>query len=133
MTVISAPLPDGAELSVGQEFRRGWTLIVASAIGFGLGLSGIPFFTIGAFIDPLRTEFGWGVSAITGGLTVQYLVVMVVLPFVGNVVDRFGSRSVALVSLVLFSLCYMFGSITQRGFSSRSPAPEPWPLHGGVR
>jgi predicted MFS family arabinose efflux permease len=107
MTVISAPLPDGAELSVGQEFRRGWTLIVASAIGFGLGLSGIPFFTIGAFIDPLRTEFGWGVSAITGGLTVQYLVVMVVLPFVGNFVDRFGSRSVALLSLVLFSLCYM--------------------------
>jgi predicted MFS family arabinose efflux permease len=96
-----------AGLSAGLELRRGWKIIVASAIGFGLGLSGIPFYTMGAFIDPLRTEFGWPVSTITAGLTIEYLMVMLVLPFVGRLVDRRGARSVALASLGLFSISYM--------------------------
>ena len=41
------------------EFKFGWPVVLASAIGIGLGMSPLPFYTIGVFIAPLAQEFGW--------------------------------------------------------------------------
>ena len=46
-------------MSVGyKEFRLGWKSVFASALGIGLGLSPLPFYTIGVFVAPFIEEFG---------------------------------------------------------------------------
>ena len=89
------------------ELRRGASLVFACTIGFGFSLSGIPFYTLGVFVDPLHDAFGWSVAAIQGGLTVSFLTTMLVLPLVAWLTDRFGPRRVALTSLVAMSFAFM--------------------------
>ena len=52
------------------EFKRGWPVVVASAVGIGLGMSPLPFYTIGVFAGPLAEEFGWGLDQIMLALPV---------------------------------------------------------------
>ncbi|GGF60552.1 MFS transporter [Alteromonas lipolytica] len=87
-----------------QEFKRGWQIIFASSIGIGLGLSPVPFYTIGMFAPELAAEFGWGFGDIMIGITVMTLTVLLSSPLVGGLADRFGVRPVILASIVLFSL-----------------------------
>ena len=47
-----------SEVSSG-EIKRGWPIVSSAAIGIGLGLSPLPFYTIGIFIGPMAKEFGW--------------------------------------------------------------------------
>ena len=86
------------------EFKRGWPVVLSAAIGIGLGLSPLPFYTIGVFVQPLSQEFGWTQSQIQLGLAVMTLTVVVVSPLVGWLADRIGARPVALTSVLLFGL-----------------------------
>ena len=96
-----------------SELRRDWRLVTACTVGFGLSLSGIPFYTMGVFIDPLHAAFGWSVGQIQLGLTISYLTTMVVLPGVAWLADRFGVRRVALGALTLLGLSFMSLSLQQ--------------------
>ncbi len=98
------PPPKG---SAWTELRREWRLLTACTIGFGMSLSGTPFYTMGVFIDPLKAAFGWSVGAIQLGLTISYLTTVAVLPGIGWLTDRFGVRIVALSALTLMGLAFM--------------------------
>lgn len=76
-------------------------------IGVSVGLSPIPFYTIGMFAPELSADFGWSFSSMMGSIAVQSVVVMIVSPFAGYAVDRFGARRVAAISLGCFGLCFM--------------------------
>ena len=93
--------PDGK-----AEFKRGWQIVLASAFGIGLGLSPVPFYTIGMFAPELAREFGWGYGDIMMGLAVTTVVVFFAGPIVGNLADRYGVKKVILCSIILFSLSY---------------------------
>jgi predicted MFS family arabinose efflux permease len=95
----------------GREFERAWPLISASAIGFGLGLSGLPFYTAGVFLDPLMTAFHWKAAEVQSGLLVMLWSTIVLSPLAGLAVDRFGSRRVACLSILLFGLGFMSLSV----------------------
>lgn len=82
-------------------------VLAASAAGFGLGLSGLPFYTSGVFVTPLNKAFGWPLASIQGGLTLLLLFNVVSLPATAWLVRRFGSRPVALGAVALFSLSFM--------------------------
>lgn len=90
-----------------KEFKYGWPVVLASTLGIALGMSPLPFYTIGVFAGPLKAEFGWTIDKIMSGLVVFTLVAMVASPLVGGLSDRFGVRRVALTSMVLFSLAMM--------------------------
>ena len=90
-----------------SELRRNWRLLAACTVGFGMSLSGIPFYTLGVFVDPLHAAFGWSVGEVQLGLTISYLTTMAVLPGVGWLADRIGVRAVALGSLVLLGVAFM--------------------------
>ena len=94
-------------MSAASELRQGWALVTACAVGFGLGLSGIPFYTYGVFVAPLQASFHWSTALAQGGLTVNYLATIVTIPIVGWLADRFGARRLVLVSQVSFSLSFM--------------------------
>ncbi len=89
------------------EFREGWRVVFASAIGIGLGMSPLPFYTIGVFAKPLAAEFGWGIEQIMSGLVVFAIGAIIMSPVIGFITDRIGSRRVVLTARVLFALSMM--------------------------
>jgi predicted MFS family arabinose efflux permease len=92
---------------VESEFRRGWPVVLSAGLGIGLGLSPVPFYTIGALAPALTHAFGWGFAQVMGGLPITTAVVLVASPLVGLLADRVGVRRVALVSVALFALSFM--------------------------
>ena len=93
------------------EFRFGWPVVFASAIGIGLGMSPLPFYTLGVFVGPLMGEFGWGVDQIMLSMAFFTFSALFSSPLVGFLTDKFGPRRVALTSIVLFSLAMMSFSL----------------------
>ncbi|MET0210979.1 MAG: MFS transporter, partial [Burkholderiaceae bacterium] len=90
-----------------REFRRGWPIVLASMLGVGLGLSPLPFYTAGVLAPHLHAEFGWGMGQIFFGITITTFVVLFAGPLAGFLAARWGTRPVALGSLVLFALAFM--------------------------
>ena len=84
---------DSTQKTIGfSEFRRGWPVVVASMFGIGLGLSPVPFYTIGMLAPELHKAFGWEFGAIMTGLMIMTLAVLVASTVVGYLGDRFGVR-----------------------------------------
>jgi MFS family permease len=82
------------------ELRRGWRIVAVSAVGVGLGLSPLPFYSIGVFTKPLAEEFGWARAEIQLVLAFITLGALIGSPIVGALMDRIGVRRVVLVSVV---------------------------------
>jgi len=99
------------------EFRYGWPVVFASAIGIGLGMSPLPFYTIGVFVQPLTEEFGWGVDQIMAALPIFTFGALFMSPAIGFITDRFGVRKVVLTSIVAFSLTMMSFSLNNGSFA----------------
>lgn len=90
-----------------NEFQRGWRILLASMLGIGCGLAAMPFYTAGVFAPHLAREFGWSMGEIMAGLTITTVVVIVAAPVTGVLCERFGTRRIALVSLICFGLAYL--------------------------
>ncbi len=90
-----------------KEFKFGWPVILSSTLGIGLGMSPLPFYTIGVFAIPLSKKFGWGMDIIMGGLTFFTIAALFSSPLIGYVADKIGARKTALWSLALFGLTFM--------------------------
>ena len=41
------------------EFKRGWPIVLSALLGIGLGLSPVPFYTLGSFAPQLASDFHW--------------------------------------------------------------------------
>jgi len=96
----------------GVETPRGWLVVVSALCGVAVGLSPLPFYTIGMFAPELSHAFGWSFAALMGSIAIQSATVILVSPFAGAAVDHFGARRIALASLMLFGLSYMSLSLT---------------------
>ena len=90
-----------------RDSTRGWVVVIAAMVGVSLGLSPLPFYTIGMFAPELSREFGWSFASLMGSVTVQSVVVMGSSPLAGFAVDRYGARRVAIISMFLFGLTFM--------------------------
>ncbi|WP_199554228.1 MFS transporter [Sandaracinobacteroides hominis] len=88
------------------EFRHGWKIVLASMLGIGLGLSPMPFYTIGVLAPELKQAFGWTMGDIMGAITMTTLVTVIAGPTVGMLAGRIGVRRVALTSVLLFGLVF---------------------------
>lgn len=87
------------------EWRAGWkpglAAFVAGAIGVGLWVS-----LSSLFIEPLRAEFGWTRSQIAFAFNAS-IVVALLSPMMGRMVDKIGARIVVLGSVSLLGLAYV--------------------------
>jgi predicted MFS family arabinose efflux permease len=88
------------------EFRRGWPVLVAAALGTAFGASPIPFNSAGPFTKPLAEEFGWGRGDIQLALFWFTAAVVLTVPFIGGLADRIGVRKVAIGTLALFGVTF---------------------------
>lgn len=89
------------------EFKKGWPVVGAAALGIGLGISPIPFYTIDVMVAPLGKEFGWTPADVFIAIAVYTVCSLFTAPVIGMLADRFGARRVTLISLVTFSLSMM--------------------------
>jgi MFS family permease len=82
------------------EFRqdRAWRVVLAAWLGIALGLTALPFYSLGIFAKPLALEFGWSRSVIQSGILFSMLGVISSAWATGWLIDRFGVRPVALFS-----------------------------------
>lgn len=80
------------------EWKRGWTLVLAAAVGFSF--MSVMTTAMGAFMRPLADEFHWGRALLSIGMLIAGVSSVLFSPFVGIVIDRYGSRRLALPGLV---------------------------------
>ena len=81
------------------EFRHGWKLVLAASVGFS-------FFSVmlgaaGLFMQPLSDEFGWSRTLLSGGPSLATTMTALLGPFFGVLIDRHGSRRLALPGLIV--------------------------------
>lgn len=81
------------------EWRQHWPLVLAAS----LGVSFFSFMSpaLGLFFDALHAEFGWSRTQLSMGMTFGALLTVVGSPFVGRLIDKFGSRRLALPGVAL--------------------------------
>jgi len=90
------------EMTAAQEWRQGWKLVFASFVGF-YSFS-IMIAAMSAFMGPMGTEFGWSRTLLSAGTSVSSIVTMVLAPFLGVLVDRYGTRRIALPGVAASAL-----------------------------
>lgn len=85
-----------------EEWSQGWTVIFSASVGFSL--FSVMLSAAGIFMQPLGQEFGWNRTILSLGLTVATFVTAVLSPFFGILIDKYGSRRLALPGIVLTTL-----------------------------
>ena len=90
------------KLTAAEEWKRGWTMVMAAFIGFS-------FFSMmtaatGVFMQPLTNEFGWNRTQTTSGISIAGIITAVLSPFFGILIDRWGTRRLALPGLAAMAL-----------------------------
>lgn len=99
-------------LAESNEFRRGWRILLASMLGIGCGLAAMPFYTAGVFAPHLAREFGWSMGEIMAGLTITTVMVVIAAPVTGMLCEKYGTRKIALASLISFGLSYFLLAVS---------------------
>jgi hypothetical protein len=71
-----------AGMTAAQEWRRGWTVVLAAFVGFS-------FFSVmtaatGVFMQPLAHEFGWNRAQASSGTSIAGIVGALLSPFYGS-------------------------------------------------
>jgi MFS family permease len=99
-----------------SEWRRGWSVVVAAHLG--MTLLGIFFFTAGVFFAPLEHEFHWTRAQVSISTTIVAIAGMILSAPVGMILDKWGTRRMALfgvplVGIAFASLSTLNGSIAQ--------------------
>lgn len=92
------------------EIITGWRLLLACALGVGFGSIGFNTYAIGAFIDPLSTEFGWTRTEVQGAIAFGMGLGGFAAPIVGLTIDRLGGRAVALWGLIGVAVGYFMAA-----------------------
>lgn len=85
------------------EWARGWRTLLAASIAVSTGAAAFTY-TAGLFVKPIEATMGWNRAEIATGATLNHLAVALMMPVIGYLVDRFGSRRVGIAGLAGFGL-----------------------------
>lgn len=86
------------------EWRKYGVLPFAAM--FGYSVSVIHIYGINPYIIPVTAEFGWSRAQFTGAFTFAILIQALLAVPVGMLVDRFGSRKLGLIGVVMVCLAF---------------------------
>ena len=115
---------DSADIA---EWRAHWRIVIGAAIGMGTGI-GLYLLVASLFITHVTKEFGWSRGDIGIAGMVGFVTGALVLPILGQLLDRFGFRRVVLVCTPALALLYL-GAALQSGFYGFYLALTVW---GGI-
>lgn len=95
-----------------KKIFYGWW-VVAASFPISLYVSGIVFYGFTAFFEPLVKEFGWSYTEVSFAASLRGLEAGILAPFVGLLVDRFGSRKLILGGTILTGFGLILLSLTR--------------------
>lgn len=86
------------------EWKSGWTVVLAAGLGFAF--FSVMIGSVGLFMEPLTEEFGWSRTLLSSGPSIATATMAILSPFVGILIDRFGTRRLVLpgIALTMFSM-----------------------------
>lgn len=82
----------------------GWWIVLAAAMGLGLGTTPLVMASFSVFLKPLTAEFGWARAEVAAALTFHVAGIVLSAPLAGQLIDRFGARRLILIS---YPLCML--------------------------
>lgn len=96
------------------EWRQYWPLVIAASLAFSFTSVMTP--AAGLFMQPLGEEFGWSRTLLSSGMSITAVSTFFLSPLGGILIDRIGTRRLALPGLVLLactiaSLSLLNGSV----------------------
>ena len=91
-------------MSQQNEFKRGWAVLLGAFIGSGVGLASMVYYSTGIWIRPWQEEFGWTRAEIGFQQSISVVVMMLLAPLVGRLIDRYGLRRVTALCLLGYGL-----------------------------
>ena len=100
-------------MSARAEIKAHWPILVATAWGCGVGVTGLPFYSLSSFVKAFEVEMAWDRGAITASLLMLTIGMMIGGPIAGWLVDRLGARRVALLSIPLFAVGLLLPLLAQ--------------------
>jgi MFS family permease len=99
MTPSIAAIPRSA-----PRFFYGWVIALVSAFGLASSVAIFIPATIGLLVGPLSAEFQWATKEIFLAPTFATTATILIAPFMGAIIDRFGPSRVVAVSFLLEAL-----------------------------
>jgi MFS family permease len=93
--------PSAGGISRGNEFRGRLLLILSAAIGLSASMNAVMLYSIGSFIGPLESEFGWARGDISLAATLLTFGLFLAGPIIGLACDRWGAAVVAALLLIM--------------------------------
>ncbi|MEO5586632.1 MAG: MFS transporter, partial [Novosphingobium sp.] len=92
-----------------QEIRLNWHVLLSGAFGIALG-SSLSHYTLSLFGPPLIKDLGWSRSefALVGSIP---LATLLLIPFAGRFVDRFGTKVAAIIGFTAVPLGFVAMSL----------------------
>lgn len=100
-----------------REWRSHWRLVLTGAVG--VSFVTFPTYAVGFFFEPLEREFGWGRTIISAGVSIASIVLVVLVPIVGLLIDRVGTRRIVVPGAALAAICVA-------AFSLGNGSPTQW-------
>ncbi|WP_160289750.1 MFS transporter [Novosphingobium pentaromativorans] len=92
--------------TMASELRDGWVALLAAFTGFALSPMYLMVYSFGLFIAPLSNEFNWSRSEMGLTLTISGLLTALVSPPAGWIADRYGTRYMVPLSMLLAAGCF---------------------------
>ncbi len=84
------------------EWRQYWPLVIAASVAFSF--TSVMTAAAGLFMEPLGKEFGWSRTLLSSGTSISAVTTFFLSPFFGLLIDRIGTRRLALPGLFMMAL-----------------------------
>ncbi|MEO6093592.1 MAG: MFS transporter [Novosphingobium sp.] len=100
-----------------EEWQRHWPMVCAAMVG--MSFYTVVTYSFGTFIQPLEKAFHWSRAEISVGLTIFAVIATIGGPFVGALLDRVGTRKLAIFGTIASGAAFA-------GFSLANGALTQW-------
>ena len=92
-------------------FYYGW-IVLAALCCAGFARQGPAVATFSIFVEPLTRDFGWSRAALSGAVSLGGLLAALVLPLIGPLLDRRGSRLVLCLAILVNGVALLLLAFT---------------------
>ena len=99
------------KLATGRIYYGWWVAAAASGIEFANAATAIGILSI--FVIPMSQEFGWSRTEVAGATSLGSVLGAGLAPFIGGLVDRFGSRVILVTGGTVIALGCLYLSMAQ--------------------
>ena len=108
---MTDPTASPSPLGSGKIFYGWWIVLACFLISLYAGA--IIHYGFTAFFDPLVREFGWSYTEISFAMSLRGVEMSLMAPLIGFLVDRYGSRRLALAGVITIGFGFILLSFTQ--------------------